>query len=502
MKKRLRQTVSLLTLVAAFVNYSIQPVSAQFVKEKMIVEGNLINPNIFHSIDKKIIRASSNLQWSFVKDNISNMEPMHPEIDGIALPMNGIRIRDYLILHGDRVWTEDDVQLSTVSQIKWGKYTENFIILCLTDSIGFDFFNGKKWSIIISNAGMVSKMVKAGRFKGLFLDNESYFEKMGSFPWKFDPKNYPDHTFEEVKAKCRERGNAFMKALQSSVPYPIVLLNFFWFGDFWNEYETNTGREVLYMPFMDGMLEASKVDNLFVDGNEGAYWYQETSMFTDIYNEFRVNRFPKYGAKDLQDKYKTQVQIGHGIYPNLYYDKFERWPYKHTAEEQNTWWRHQLYNSLLTTDKYVWIWSEKWDWWGNGGMALTPNFTSIISEVKAKINNQQGLNYDLVNNSDNWKINLVKPTEKWHTATSPTVVITSPANKSKGKGKLTINTKVSGNVSKVEFYVNTMRVGVDSTAPYSVTVRGLAKGTYNILAGAFDSKNEHTTSPPVVITVR
>jgi hypothetical protein len=491
----------LMWLIMVVTVFTTHVLSAQFVKEKMVVGGNAINPNIYYSTDKKLIRASSNLQWSFVKDNISNMETMHPEIDGIALPMNGNRIRDYLILHGDRVWTEDDVQIKTVSQIKWGKYTENFVILCLTDSISFDFFNDNKWEIIISNASMVSKMLKAGRFKGVFLDNENYFEKMESFPWKFDLKNYPDHTFEEVKAKCRERGKAFMNALQSNISTPITLLNFFWFGDFWNDYETDTGRQVLYMPFMDGMLEASNLDNLFVDGNETGYWYHETSMFTDIYNEFRVNRFPKYGARDLQHKYKTQVQIGHGIYPNLYYDKFDRWPFKHTEEEQDTWWKHQLYNALLTSDKYVWIWSEKWDWWGNGGMALTPNFSSIIKEVKSKINNQQSLNYDLVNHSDNWKINLVKPTEKWHKATSPTVTITSPANKSKAGSSITLDTRVSNNASKVEFFINSMRVGVDSIAPYSLKVSGLARGSYTIFARAFDSKNEHTTSAPVIVNV-
>jgi hypothetical protein len=49
--------------------------------------------------------------------------------------------------------------------------------------------------------------------------------------------------------------------------------------------------------------------------------------------------------------------------------------------------------------------------------------------------------------------------------------------------------------------MNAMRVGVDSAAPYSLNVSGLAKGTYNIFARAFDSKNEHTSSAPVVVTV-
>lgn len=486
-------------IITCLLSLNTGPLFAQFVKEKTFAKGSDINPNLHHATNKKLIQTSNNLLWSFVKDNISMMEARHPQLGGVATGINGPFDKNLLMLRGDKLWTEDDVQLNLVSQIKWGRYTDNFVILYFGDSLDFDFFNDRKWSIIISNAAMVSKMVKAGRFKGVFFDNENYFEP--SHAWQYDSSWYPGHTFEAVKAKCRERGNAFMKALQSRVPEPLTILDFFWFGDFWNEYDKNTSREILWLPFMDGVLDAARPQDILIDGNEGAYWYQETSMFTDIYNEFRVNRFPKYGAKDLQEKFKTQVQIGHGIYPNLYYDKFERWPFKQSAEEQDTWWRHQLYNSLLTADKYVWIWSEKWDWWGNGGMALTPNFTSIISEVKAKINNQESLNFDLINHSDNWKINLVKPTEKWHVATSPTVLITSPANRSKPKSTITIKTKASGNTSKVEFYANSIRVGVDNVAPYSIKVRGLAKGTYNIFARAIDSKNEHTTSAPVVVTV-
>lgn len=489
-----------LFLFVALTTYSILPLSAQFVKEKGFVNGNEINPDLQHSSDKKLIQATNSLQWSFVKDNISRMESKHPEIDGIALSMNGNFMSDYLILHGDKLWTDEDAQINAVSQVKWGKFTENFVILVMTDSVNLEFFNDSKWSVIISNAKMISKMVNAGHLKGVILDDENYFERKGKFPWKYNDSLYPGSTFEQVLAKSRQRGKEFMQALQSNVNYPIVIFNMFWFGDYWNNYDSKTSRQVLYMPFMDGMLEAAHTGDLFIDANECAYYYQSTTMFTDIYNEYRMNRFPKYGAADLQDKYKTQVQIGHGIYPSLYYGLF-RWPFTYADEEHDPWWKHQLYNSLLTSDKYVWIWSERWDWWGDGKLPLTPNFASIISEVKSKLNNQQSLNYDLVQN-EIWKGDLTKPSEKWHLSTSPTVTITSPANKSKTKSKITIRTSVSDNARKVEFYINSMRVGVDSIAPYSVKVSGLARGMYTIFARVFDIKKEHTTSAPIILRVR
>lgn len=498
MKKKKMNLNFLLLLIAGITIYTIQPLSAQYVMDKSIVKGSTINPNSYRTANKKLIQTSSSLQWSFVKDNISSMESRNPYLDGVAASMNGSFSRNFLMLSGDKLWTEDDVQLSTVSKIKWGRYTDNFVILYFVDSLDLGFFNNNKWSTIIHNAGMVSKMVKAGRFKGIFMDDENYFK--GSHGWQYNPDWYPGYTFEQVKAKCRERGKEFMQALQSNVSDPLVVLDFIWFGDHWNNYDMNNGRQILWLAFKDGMLEAARTGDVLVDGNECAYYYPETVMFTDIYNEFRLHKFTKYGAADLQDKYKAQVQIGHGIYPSLYYGRF-RWPHTYTDEEHDAWWKHQLYNSLLTSDKYVWIWSERWDWWGDGGLALTPNFASIIGEVKSKLNNQQSLNYDLVKYGTNWKGNLVTPAEKWHLATSPTISITSPVNKSTTKSNITIKTSVSDNASKVEFYINSMLVGVDSIAPYSVKVSGLAKGMYTILARVFDSKKEHTTSAPIIITV-
>ena len=492
-------------LIVSMIVYSFVPISAQYVMDKKVVNGNFINPNLHHPTDKKLIQTSSTLQWNFVKNNIGLMESRHPYLDGIAASMNGNFSKDYLMLSGDKIWTEEDVQLSTVSQIKWGKYTDNFVVLYFGDSLDFDFFNERKWSVILQNAEMVSKMVKAGRFKGVFLDNENYFK--GSHGWKYDSSWYSNYSFEQVSTKCRERGKQFMESLQLNVSNPLTILDFIWFGDHWNNYNNRNGRQALWVAFKNGMLEAAKPGDILVEGNELSYYYQETTMFTDIYNEFRLHKFTKYGASDLQEKYKTQVQIGHGIYPSLYYGKF-RWSHKYSDKEHDAWWENQLYNALLTSDKYVWIWTEPDEnWWGdNGDVLFSLNFTSIMKEVKAKIKNQQSLNYDLVRYENNWAGNLVKaddpkPGEKWHIAISPTVLITTPTNKSTTKSSVIIKTKASAEVSSVEFYINSMLVGVDSIAPYSVTVSNLAKGKYTILARAFDNKRDHTTSAPVIITV-
>jgi hypothetical protein len=495
----------LLLLITGNIIYAPETASAQYVMNKTVVNGNSIIPGIHHATDKKLIQTSSTLQWNFVKNNIAFMESRHPYLDGVASSMNGNFSKDYRMLSGDKLWTEEDVQLSTVSQIKWGKFTDNFVVLYFGDSLDLDFFNEKKWSVIFHNAAMVSKMVKAGRFKGLFLDDENYFN--GSHGWQYDTSWYQGYSFEQVSTKCRERGKKFMESLQLNVTNALTILDFIWFGDHWNNYDVKNGRQGLWLAFKNGMLEAARAGDILVEGNELSYYYQETTMFTDIYNEFRLHKFTKYGTNNLQHNYKTQVQIGHGIYPSLYYGKF-RWAHQYNDKEQDTWWANQLYNSLMTSDKYVWIWTEPGEnWWGESGEVLfAPNFTSVMKKVKAKIKNQQSLNYDLVRYENNWAGNLVnaddpKPGKKWHIAISPTVSITSPTNKSVTKSSVIINTRASVKVSKVEFYINSMLVGVDSIAPYSVKVSNLANGKYTLFARAFDNQKEHTTSAPVIISV-
>lgn len=494
-----------LFLVVSIIICTEQFVSAQYVMEKKPVEGNYINPNLHDGKEKKLIHTSSTLQWSFVKNNILAMEARHPYINGVASSMNGNFAKDYHMLSGDKLWTDNDVQLSTVSKIKWGRFTDNFVVLYFGDTLDISLFNDTKWSVIFKNAEMVSKMVKAGRFKGLFLDNENYFK--GSHGWKYDSSWYAGYSFEQVSMKSRERGRKFMESLQSNVTNALTILDFIWFGDHWNNYDDKNSRQALWLAFKDGMLEAARANDILVEGNEMAYYYQESTMFTDMYYEFRLQRFPKYGARDLQNKYKNQVQIGYGVYPSLYYGKF-RWPHKYDDQEHDAWWENQLYNALLTTDKYVWIWTEPDEnWWGDKkGSLFGSQFSSILKQVTDKIKNQQSIGYDLVRYENNWSGNLAKaddpnPGGKWHIANSPSVKITTPSNKYAAEGVVTINASASAGASKVEFYINSLLVGIDRVAPFSVRVTDLKKGTYTISARVFDSKNEHTTSAPITIMV-
>lgn len=89
--------------------------------------------------------------------------------------------------------------------------------------------------------------------------------------------------------------------------------------------------------------------------------------------------------------------------------------------------------------------------------------------------------------------------------TPPVVSITSPASGSTFTAPAGINISASATdnagVAKVEFFQGSVKLGEDTTAPYSFTWSGVATGTYSLTAMATDNQNASTVSAAVSITV-
>jgi len=88
----------------------------------------------------------------------------------------------------------------------------------------------------------------------------------------------------------------------------------------------------------------------------------------------------------------------------------------------------------------------------------------------------------------------------------PTVSITSPsdgATFSEGDN-ITIDADASdsdGTVTKVEFYQDGIKLGEDTTAPYSYPWNNVSAGSYSLTAKATDDESLATTSAPVNVTI-
>lgn len=90
----------------------------------------------------------------------------------------------------------------------------------------------------------------------------------------------------------------------------------------------------------------------------------------------------------------------------------------------------------------------------------------------------------------------------------PTAAITAPANNAKfnAPGSFTFSAgatapEANDTVQRVEFYANGTLLGTDTTSPYSISVTGLAAGTYSLTVKAIDGENVETVSAARSIVV-
>lgn len=88
----------------------------------------------------------------------------------------------------------------------------------------------------------------------------------------------------------------------------------------------------------------------------------------------------------------------------------------------------------------------------------------------------------------------------------PSVSITSPedGNTFNEGDVITIEALASdpdGSVAQVEFFLNSSTVGIDNTAPYSISVSNLPEGSYEVYAVATADDNESSTSSIVTFSV-
>jgi poly(3-hydroxybutyrate) depolymerase len=89
---------------------------------------------------------------------------------------------------------------------------------------------------------------------------------------------------------------------------------------------------------------------------------------------------------------------------------------------------------------------------------------------------------------------------------SPTVIITAPANNAVFTSPATVNISASaadpdGTVTKVEFYNGSAKIGEDANAPYTYSWTNVAAGKYNLTAIATDNSGNKTTSSVITVNV-
>jgi hypothetical protein len=169
-----------------------------------------------------------------------------------------------------------------------------------------------------------------------------------------------------------------MNALQSENP-DLKVLNFFQlalFGGIVDEPDPKIREQkwvtvpwhsnLALMPaFFLGMLDAARPGARIIDGNEQSYYYESAA---DYYREYHLmkQRVQALVPPVLRGKFNSQAEAGMALYVDQALGM--RGDTKTTGfymspEERLKFFEHNVYYALTTTDEYVWLYSEKMNWW-------------------------------------------------------------------------------------------------------------------------------------------
>jgi hypothetical protein len=294
---------------------------------------------------------------------------------------------------------DDDARI--LSHLKFTRFTDNFVVIMGSPPQGFDWFDDRQWSIIEANVKLLTSTAKAGHVRGICFDPEPYDFQLWNYAGQAQHKR---RAFDEYQAKVRQRGAQLMRAFEKSMP-GATILTFFHVSvfDMFATLPDDERAERLshekwgLMPdFFIGMLEAASPDARFIDGNENSYYYTSSEQYFRAYHAIH-ERALGLVPPELDEKYRRQVEAGQALYVDhnfaLRQPNTGRYlSYRMTPEERAKWFEHNAYWALYTTDQYVWLYSERMNWWKG---ETPPGLEAALASARKKISDGEPLGFDI-----------------------------------------------------------------------------------------------------------
>jgi hypothetical protein len=321
----------------------------------------------------------------FMRDHIAQLQAS--PFDGCVFHVGGRDARGH---HGEFTWNawggrrfapaEVESARQDLVATDFGRFRSNFLRVNVTPG-DLDWFADH--SAVMANLELAARLARDGGCPGILLDTEPY---MGAL-WDYRAQvRYWPHTWDELAAQVRMRGQEAIRALERGYPGLTIMFTYAWSMPL---EETAGGRrrlaDVKYgllAPFLDGMLSAASDGVVFVDGHEQSYPYREPGRFAAKADSMRRGVQRITGEPE---RYARQLSVGFGIW--LDYDWRHRGWYP--DDPQRNYFTPEAFGvavraALSHADRYVWIYSETPRWWTaeGGTRALPAAYDSVLRAVR------------------------------------------------------------------------------------------------------------------------
>ncbi len=156
-------------------------------------------------------------------------------------------------------------------------FDHNFLRFNVTPG-KLDWFDDHR--AVLANARLAGLLARRGQCDGILLDTEQYEGQLFDFSKQRDAAR---RGWSEYAAQARRRGREVMSAFQENQPDLTLMLTFgpslLWSQSQGGKVPLEKCRYGLLVPFVDGLLDATRGKTKIVDGFEQSYGYQEPADF-------------------------------------------------------------------------------------------------------------------------------------------------------------------------------------------------------------------------------
>jgi len=327
---------------------------------------------------------------AFVRDHIREMEER--PFDGLMMRLAGGN-RGKVFFGGRHKETDFAADIKALQGIDWQRFKHNFLMMYAASDA--DWYSDEDWANVRFNVSLVARAAKAGKCH-LTFDAEPY----GANPWHYPTqKHAATKSFAEYRVIARQRGAEFMEAIQKELPEAVVH-TFFTFS-----YATRLTANAdpyagltrhhygLYFDFLNGMLAAAGPGITLTDGNERSYYYQDSESFFRSYHTMRQRGLALIAPENVQ-KFLTQTQAAQALYVDHLFDlRTRKYLSRYmTADERAKWFQHNVYWAMTTSDEFVWLYSEKMNWWRN---KVPEGLAEAVLAARQKLKEDKPLGYTM-----------------------------------------------------------------------------------------------------------
>ena len=255
---------------------------------------------------------------------------------------------------------------------KTSRMQDNFLGLYMSNYGGpMNWFDDGWWSDISYNAKQFANFADEGGLKGFMLDAELYADPLFHFSWlkANAPGIYGDKSWDDVRAKVRQRGREFITAINQEMDDPTI---FMMHGFYSLLRDAGAPNDVPYGsrnpadmpnlsygllgPFIDGMLEASTDQTIFVDGSNNG-WPNKNRQQMELNRDRILYDAIELGFTEVPQEYMEKIRLGYGMYLDAHGTWDPNNPQTNFITPEML--EEAISLALDIGDGYVWFWNER-----------------------------------------------------------------------------------------------------------------------------------------------